>query len=85
MTQAEAHAALVRFLRRAQGDGAKFALVITGKGARGAERDRGVLKRQVPLWLKLPELRPYVIGFEDAHIAHGGEGALYVRVRRGQR
>jgi len=23
-----------------------------------------------------------VIGFEQAHVAHGGEGALYVRVRR---
>ncbi|HEY0852423.1 MAG TPA: DNA mismatch repair protein MutS, partial [Bradyrhizobium sp.] len=23
-----------------------------------------------------------VIGFEEAHIGHGGEGALYVRVRR---
>jgi DNA-nicking Smr family endonuclease len=41
-----------------------------------------VLRRQVPHWLKLPELRDYVIGFESAHIAHGGEGALYVRVRR---
>ena len=43
---------------------------------------RGVLKRQVPLWLKLPEFRPYVVGFETAHLSHGGEGALYVRVRR---
>jgi len=31
----------------------------------------------------LPEFRPYVVGFEDAHTAHGGEGALYVRIRRG--
>jgi DNA-nicking Smr family endonuclease len=23
-----------------------------------------------------------VVGFEPAHIAHGGEGALYVRLRR---
>jgi DNA-nicking Smr family endonuclease len=23
-----------------------------------------------------------VVGFEEAHIGHGGEGALYVRVRR---
>ena len=83
-TQAEAHVALLRFLRRAQSDGAKFVLVITGKGLRGrAEGEvRGVLKRQVPLWLKLPEFRPYVLGFEDANIGHGGEGALYVRVRR---
>jgi DNA-nicking Smr family endonuclease len=36
----------------------------------------------VPHWLNLPEFRALVIGFEEAHVAHGGEGALYVRVRR---
>jgi DNA-nicking Smr family endonuclease len=79
-TQDEAHAALLRFLQRAQHDGARLVLVITGKG--GRDQGRGVLRRQVPLWLALPELRRYVIGFEDAHVGHGGEGALYVRVRR---
>jgi DNA-nicking Smr family endonuclease len=44
--------------------------------------ERGVLKRQVPLWLRLPEFHRYVVGFEQANIGHGGEGALYVRVRR---
>jgi DNA-nicking Smr family endonuclease len=84
MTQSEAHAALIRFLRRVQRDGARFALVITGKGVRGAGADRegGVLRRQVPLWLRLPEFRPYVIGFEAAHVGHGGEGALYLRIRK---
>jgi DNA-nicking Smr family endonuclease len=84
MTQSEAHAALSRFLRRAQRDGARFALVITGKGVRGdgTDRERGVLRRQVPLWLRLPEFRPYVIGFEAAHVGHGGEGALYLRIRK---
>jgi DNA-nicking Smr family endonuclease len=82
MTQAEAHTRLVRFLRRAQSDGAKFVLVITGKGARANDPDRGVLRRQVPLWLQLPDLRDAVIGFEEAHAAHGGEGALYVRLRK---
>lgn len=84
LTQAQAHAALMRFLRRARSDGAKFVLVITGKGARFAAGDgeRGLLKRQVPLWLRLPEFRQHVVGFEDAHAAHGGEGALYVRLRR---
>ena len=84
MTQSEAHAALIRFLRRAQRDGARFALVITGKGVRGTsdDRERGVLRRQVPLWLRLPEFRPYVIGFEAAHVGHGGEGALYLRIRK---
>jgi DNA-nicking Smr family endonuclease len=82
MTQTRAHRALFRFLQRAQGDGFTFVLVITGKGKVGAESERGVLRRQVPQWLSLPEFRSLVIGFEEAHIGHGGEGALYVRVRR---
>ena len=32
--------------------------------------------------LSLPEFRTLVVGFEEAVIGHGGEGALYVRVRR---
>jgi len=86
MTQAAAHGALVHFLHRAQRDGVRVALVITGKGKAGADphAERGVLKRQVPLWLESPELRPLVIGFEAANIGHGGAGALYVRMRRGR-
>jgi DNA-nicking Smr family endonuclease len=84
MTQASAHSALAHFLRRAQHDGARVVLVITGKGKVGADphAERGVLKRQVPLWLESPELRPLVVGFESANIGHGGAGALYVRMRR---
>lgn len=86
MTQMQAHAALLSFLRRAQADGAKIVLVVTGKGRSRDDRapviERGVLRRQVPLWLALPEFRSLVVGFEDAHAGHGGEGALYVRLRR---
>jgi DNA-nicking Smr family endonuclease len=82
MTQTRAHRALFGFLQRAQGDGLTFVLVITGKGKVGAESERGVLRRQVPQWLNLPEFRSLVVGFEEAHVGHGGEGALYVRVRR---
>jgi DNA-nicking Smr family endonuclease len=91
MTQAEAHGALLRFLQRAQAEGATFALVITGTGARGLDGERGghgargVLRRQVPLWLELPEFRRVVVGFEPAHVGHGGEGAFYVRIRRARR
>lgn len=86
LTQSQAHAALLRFLRTAQADGAKMVLVVTGKG-RGSDEsnaptERGVLRRQVPMWLSLPEFRPFVVGFDDAHVGHGGQGALYVRVRR---
>jgi DNA-nicking Smr family endonuclease len=82
MTQARAHRALAGFLQRAHLDGLSFVLVITGKGKMGAESERGVLRRQVPQWLSHPEFRALVVGFEEAHIGHGGEGALYVRIRR---
>ena len=85
MTQSRAHQALHHFLHRAQRDGLTFVLVITGKGTIGADPERGVLRRQVPLWLALPEFRSLVVGFEDAHVGHGGQGALYVRLRRGAR
>jgi DNA-nicking Smr family endonuclease len=83
MTQTRAHRALFAFLQRAHGEGLTFVLVITGKGkVGGGDSERGVLRRQVPQWLGLPEFRSMVVGFEEAHIGHGGEGALYVRVRR---
>ena len=87
MTQVRAHRVLQDFLYRACADGLTFVLVITGKGKTGkgktgAESERGVLRRAVPQWLALPEFRTMVVGFEEAHIGHGGEGALYVRIRR---
>jgi DNA-nicking Smr family endonuclease len=81
LTQAQAHSALLHFLRNAQARDARLVLVITGKGGRG-DSERGVLRRQVPHWLELAEFRTYVVGYEDAGVRHGGEGALYVRVRR---
>ena len=86
MTQTRAHRALLNFLARCSDDGMSFVLVITGKGrASVADPERGVLRRQVPHWLGLPEFRSLVVGYEEAHIGHGGAGALYVRVRRGER
>jgi DNA-nicking Smr family endonuclease len=79
LTQAEAHDALLRFLHTAQTRGARLVMVITGKGRSG---QGGVLKRQVPLWLVLPQFRAMVIGYDEAHQRHGGEGALYLRLRK---
>lgn len=86
LTQAEAHVRLRGFLAHAQASGAGLVLVITGKGAPGGSPiagERGILRRVVPQWLAFPEFRPLVIGFEEAHAAHGGGGALYVRIRKG--
>ncbi|MGL4285717.1 MAG: Smr/MutS family protein [Phreatobacter sp.] len=95
LTQEAAHRRLLGFLRQAQFDGLRVVIVITGKGApkQAAAFDdgtwspdpfagRGVLRRMVPQWLTLPEMRSLVIGFEEAAIGHGGAGALYVRIRR---
>ncbi|HEY1781606.1 MAG TPA: Smr/MutS family protein [Roseiarcus sp.] len=87
LTQAEAHQALRGFLRHSQARGARLVIVVTGKG--GAPEDfgrwpneRGVLRRLTPHWLGEPDLRSIVLGFEEAGRAHGGSGALYVRLRR---
>lgn len=88
LRQDEAHARLRGFLSSAQARGHKVVLVITGKGGPEPgfralhEYERGVLRRMVPLWLSLPEFRPLVLGFEEAHLAHGGTGAIYVRIRK---
>jgi DNA-nicking Smr family endonuclease len=85
MTQRQAHAALLHFLKDAQAQNAKLALVVTGKGggpATAAASEGGVLRRQVPLWLSLPEFRRFIVSFEQAHAGHGGEGALYLHLRR---
>lgn len=86
LRQAEAHAALVAFIARSHRKGARVVLVVTGKGGRAPERslfeERGILRRLVPQWLALPDLRGMVLGFDEAARGHGGEGALYVRLRR---
>jgi DNA-nicking Smr family endonuclease len=86
MRQDAAHTALHAFLNRMQMQGAVLVIVVTGKGGGASSRDgtqeRGVLRRMVPHWLRLPDLRPIVLGFEPAADRHGGDGALYVRLRR---
>ncbi|WP_406720218.1 MULTISPECIES: Smr/MutS family protein [Thioclava] len=87
MTQAEAHPELIRFILRAQDHGHRLVLVITGKGKVVEDWDpiptrRGVLRHQVPQWLRLPPLGPVVMQVSQAHQRHGGEGAYYVYLRR---
>ena len=87
LTQAEAHQALRGFLRHSQARGARLVIIVTGKGGALDEagqwpNERGVLRRLTPHWLGEPDLRSVVLGFEEAGRAHGGSGALYVRLRR---
>lgn len=87
MTLDVAHPALTRFLLSAQADGKRLVLIVTGKGK--AKPDHGpiptrlgVLKHQVPQWLRLPPLSGVVLQVTEAHRSHGGSGAYYVYLRR---
>lgn len=90
MTLDQAHPALTRFILTSYSRGFRLVLVITGKGQRDDPHDpiprqRGVLKRQVPMWLRMAPLNTAVMDVSEAHIRHGGGGAYYVYLRRTSR
>lgn len=76
--QDRARAVLEGFLHRAWDEGYRAVLVITGKGFQGD----GILRRRTPEWLAAPYLAHIVAGVSEAHRRHGGEGALYVALKR---
>ena len=78
LTHDAARAALTAFVGRAVDNGWRAVLVITGKGVQGD----GILKRRAPEWLAAPHLAHIVAGISDAARHHGGEGALYVALKR---
>jgi DNA-nicking Smr family endonuclease len=86
MRQAEARAALQRFVVARAMRGDRTLLVITGKGLKKTDDmqiiDRGVLRSMLPIWLGEPTLAPLIAGWDVSAQAHGGEGAFYVRLRR---
>ena len=79
-TQAQAHDDLHAFVARAHAAGKRMVLVITGKGMTASKS--GVLRENVPRWLNEPSLRRHVLAFDYAEPQHGGEGALYVLLKR---
>lgn len=87
MTLAQAHPSLVRFVTDAYASGLRLVLVITGKGKRGVDdgpipRQVGVLRHQVPQWLRQAPIGPIILQVSEAHVRHGGSGAYYIYLRR---
>lgn len=80
MSQADAHGTLLAFLHRAHASGQRHVLVITGKGRLKA--GDGVLRRAVPGWFATAPFRGLVSAWATAAHHHGGDGALYVRLRK---
>ena len=91
LRQDQAHHILIDFLNQSYFSGYRIILIVTGKGSKtrdsdyDPQRSKGVLRQSVPQWLREPSLRRIVMGFEEAAPAHGGFGALYVRLRRSDR
>lgn len=87
VTLEDAYPRLQRFILNAQARGDRLVLVITGKGRRRADdgpipERPGVLRRQVPQWLRGSALGAAVLQVSEAHQSHGGSGAYYVYLRR---
>jgi DNA-nicking Smr family endonuclease len=79
MTREAAHGALTTFLRRGSAAGYRCVIVVTGKGR---TEGSGILKSEVPRWLNEPDVRPLLVAFAKAQPKHGGDGALYLLLRR---
>ena len=89
LTQIAAHRTLFTWLKSAHARGHRLVLVITVKGNPKNDEDaswmmseHGVLKQMVPRWLKEAELAALIAHTRPAHAKHGGDGALYVYLRK---
>lgn len=93
MSEDAAQRALITFVRGAAMRGCRLLLIVTGKGRKPpapdepfdlelVQRRRGVLKSLTPRWLSQPELAGFIADVRTAHRRHGGEGALYVYLRK---
>ena len=87
MTVTQAHAALIHFLVSSYSKNMRLVLVITGKGKFQTDtgpipRQVGILRHQVPQWLRMPPLRDKILQVTEAHGKHGGGGAYYVYLRK---
>lgn len=97
MSERDAHRALVTFVRAARARKLRLLLVVTGKGAGGQRKKeneaafdlgldmqaRGILRTLTPRWLREPGLAETIADVREAHRRHGGSGAVYVYLRKG--
>jgi DNA-nicking Smr family endonuclease len=76
MTAQRAFHALVTFLRTAHAEQVRCVEVVTGRGSGEAG---GVIRREFPHWLNLPEIRPLILGAAHPHALNPGSVRLILR------
>jgi DNA-nicking Smr family endonuclease len=76
MTAQRAFLALAAFLRTAHADHVRCVEVVTG---RGSGETGGVIRREFPHWLNLPEIRPLILGATHPHALNTGSVRLILR------
>lgn len=85
-TEKEAYEKVLDFIKEAYLSQCRCVLIITGKGLKKDDdelfSEKGILRERVPQWLNTPDLRPLILGMSYALPKDGGEGALYVLLRR---
>jgi DNA-nicking Smr family endonuclease len=75
-TAQSAFHALADFLHAAHAEKIRCVEIITG---RGSGENGGVIRRELPLWLNLPSLRPLVLAASHPHPMNPGSTRVLLR------
>lgn len=80
MREHEAHTCFNHFIRQCAHEQKKYLLVVTGKGK--SLHSEGVLRKSLPQWIELPDIREYILSYSHASPKDGGSGAWYIILRK---
>lgn len=82
----QAFKAVHQFITQSYLAGKRCVIIVTGKGLPHPDEDifapKGVLKDRVPQWLQSEELRQVILSYIHPSARLGGQGALYILLRR---
>lgn len=87
LTEDKAFTEVNNFVTQCYNKGKRCIIIITGKGLTVREDDdiftpKGILKKQVPQWLNMPQIRAMILTYKNPSEKLGGSGALYILLRR---
>ena len=79
--------AVESFIAKSYNHGLRCIIIVTGKGLNHNEDEdifaqKGILRKSVPQWLNLPHLRAAILIYKHPSAKLGGDGALYILLRR---